>query len=78
MDDEGVPFHDIAEVIGRHLRLPVTAIPREDSGSQFGWLGPIVTVDHPASSTLTQKQLGRHPVQPALIQDLDAGHYFGG
>jgi nucleoside-diphosphate-sugar epimerase len=78
VDDEGVPFRDIAEVIGRHLRLPVTAIPREDAGSHFGWLGPIVTVDHPASSTLTQKRLGWHPVQPALIPDLDAGHYFGG
>jgi len=78
VDDEGVPFRDIADVIGRHLKLQVTGIPREEAGSHFGWLGPIVTVDHPASSTLTQKQLGWHPVQPALIPDLDAGHYFGG
>jgi len=78
VDDEGVPFRDIAEVIGRHLKLPATAIPREEAGSHFGWLGPIVTVDHPASSTLTQKQLGWHPARPALIPDLDEGHYFGG
>lgn len=78
VDDEGVPFRDIAEVIGRHLKLPVTGIPREEAGRHFGWLAPIVTVDHPASSTLTQKQLGWHPVQPALIPDLDEGHYFGG
>jgi len=77
VDDEGVPFRDIAEVIGRHLKLPATAIPREEAGSHFGWLGPIVTVDHPASSTLTQKQLGWHPARPALIPDLDEGHYFG-
>ena len=78
VDDEGVPFRDIAEVIGRHLKLPATAIPREEAGRHFGWLGPIVTVDHPASSTLTQKQLGWHPARPALIPDLDEGHYFGG
>jgi nucleoside-diphosphate-sugar epimerase len=78
VDDEGVPFRDIAEVIGRHLKLPASAIPREEAGSHFGWLGPIVTVDHPASSTLTQKQLGWHPARPALIPDLDEGHYFGG
>jgi nucleoside-diphosphate-sugar epimerase len=78
VDDEGVPFRDIAEIIGRHLKLPATAIPREEAGSHFGWLGPIVTVDHPASSTLTQKQLGWHPARPALIPDLDEGHYFGG
>ena len=59
-------------------RASRTAIPREEAGSQFGWLGPIVMVDHPASSTLTQKQLGWRPVQPALIPDLDEGHYFGG
>jgi nucleoside-diphosphate-sugar epimerase len=78
VDDEGVPFRDIAEVIGRHLKLPATAIPREEAGRHFGWLGPIVTVDHPASSTLTQKQLGWHPARPGLIPDLDEGHYFGG
>jgi hypothetical protein len=31
--------------------------------------------DRPASSALTQKQLGWHPVQIGLIPDLDEGHY---
>jgi nucleoside-diphosphate-sugar epimerase len=74
--DEGVPVRDIAEVIGRHLNLPVTAISPEEADGHFGWLGPIVSLDCPASNTLTQKQLDWHPVQPGLIPDLEQDHYF--
>lgn len=74
--DEGVPFRDIAEVIGRHLNLPVTAVSREEAEGHFGWLAPFVLLDSPASSALTQKLLGWHPAQPGLIPDLDKGHYF--
>jgi nucleoside-diphosphate-sugar epimerase len=70
--DEGVPTRDIAEVIGRHLSLPTASVPAED----FGWLGMILAVDQPASSTLTRELLGWRPVQPGLIEDLDKGHYF--
>jgi nucleoside-diphosphate-sugar epimerase len=74
--EEGVPVRDIAEVIGRHLQLPVTAISAEEAADHFGFLGPIFSLDCPASSTLTQKQLDWQPVQPGLIPDLDKGHYF--
>jgi len=71
--DEGVPIRDIAGVIGRHLNLPTASVPAGD----FGWLGQILAVDQPASSTLTRELLGWRPVQPGLIEDLDKGHYFG-
>jgi nucleoside-diphosphate-sugar epimerase len=74
--EEGVPVRDIAEVIGRHLQLPVTAISPEEASDHFGFLGLIFSLDTPASSTLTQKQLDWHPVRPGLIPDLDEGHYF--
>jgi nucleoside-diphosphate-sugar epimerase len=74
--EEGVPVRDIAEVIGRHLQLPVTAVPRAGADGHFGWLAPFITLDAPASSTLTREQMGWHPVQPGLIPDLDKGHYF--
>jgi nucleoside-diphosphate-sugar epimerase len=74
--DEGVPIRDIAEVIGRHLDLPVVAISPEDAGEHFAWLASFLAIDSPASSTLTRELLGWQPTQPGLIDDLDKGHYF--
>lgn len=74
--DEGVPIRTVAEVIGRHLNLPVAAIAPEDVAGHFTWLAGFLGIDAPASSALTRELLGWHPVQPGLIDDLDKGHYF--
>jgi nucleoside-diphosphate-sugar epimerase len=74
--DEGVPFRDIAEVIGRHLDVPVRSIPAEDAAAHFGFLGGLVSVDNPTSNALTRQRLGWEPLQPGLLADLDEGHYF--
>lgn len=76
--DEGVPFLDIAEVIGRHLNMPAVSLSREEAEGHFGLFAIFASIDVPASSALTQKQFGWYPVQPALIPDLDKGHYFNG
>jgi nucleoside-diphosphate-sugar epimerase len=76
--EEGVPVRDIADVIGGHLKLPVTAVPVDEAANHFGWIGLIFALDIPASSTLTQQRFDWHPVQPALIADLEKGHYFNG
>lgn len=74
--DEGVPTRDIAEVIGRHLDVPVVSIAREDADEHFGFLAGFFGMDAPASSTLTQQRFGWTPTHRGLIADLDAGHYF--
>jgi nucleoside-diphosphate-sugar epimerase len=74
--DEGVPFRDIADVIGRHLHVPVIAKSPGEAADHFGWLAHFVGIDCPASSAQTQERLGWRPIQPALIPDLDAEHYF--
>jgi len=74
--DEGVPTREIAEVIGRQLNVPVVSKSREEAADHFGWLAHFFGIDSPASSTLTQERLGWRPVQPGLIADLKAEHYF--
>jgi nucleoside-diphosphate-sugar epimerase len=74
--DEGVPIRDIAEVIGRHLDLPVVSISAEAAGEHFAWLGGFLAADSPASSALTQELMSWHPTHPGLIADLEQGHYF--
>jgi len=76
--DEGVPFREIAEVIGKHLDLPTASLSRQDAPGHFGLFALFASIDVAASSELTQKQFGWHPGQPGLIADLDEGHYFEG
>jgi nucleoside-diphosphate-sugar epimerase len=74
--DEGLPTREIAEVIGRQLNVPVVSKSREEAADHFGWMALFFTMDGPASSAQTQERLGWRPVQPGLIADLNAEHYF--
>ncbi len=74
--DEGVPFREIAEVIGRRLNVPVVAKSPDEASDHFGWLTFVVVADNPASNARTQQRLDWHPVQPGLIADLEEPHYF--
>jgi len=74
--EEGVPLRQIAEVIGRHLDLPVTSISPEDASEHFGFLAGFLGLDSPASSERSRELLNWHPSQPGLLDDLDQGHYF--
>lgn len=74
--EEGVPFRQIAEVIGRRLNLPVVSKSPEEAASHFGWFAHFAALNSPASSARTQQQLGWHPTQPGLIPDLDHERYF--
>jgi nucleoside-diphosphate-sugar epimerase len=74
--DEGVPFLAIAEVIGRHLNVPVASLSPEAATDHFGLLALFTQFDVPASSALTQQRFGWHAEHPGLIADLEEGHYF--
>jgi nucleoside-diphosphate-sugar epimerase len=74
--NEGVPTREIAEVIGRHLNVPVVRKSREEVADHFGWIAMFFAMDGPASSAQTQERLGWRPVEPGLIADLNAEHYF--
>ncbi|HEX4246626.1 MAG TPA: SDR family oxidoreductase [Pseudonocardia sp.] len=74
--EEGVPIREIAEVIGRHLDLPVVSVSPDEATAHFSWLAGFLGIDGPASSTRTRALLGWQPTHPGLIEDLEKGHYF--
>jgi len=74
--DEGVPFRDIAEAIGRRLNLPVKSVDPQDAGEHFGLLGNFAVLDNPTSSAGTRQLLGWEPTHEGLLDDLTHGHYF--
>lgn len=74
--EEGVAFKDIAETIGRQLRLPAVSITPEDAGDHFGFLSMFVSFDNPTSSVLTRERVGWQPSHRGLIEDLEQDHYF--
>ena len=76
--EEGIPARDIAEVIGRGLKVPVVSLSPEEAPAHFGWFAMFASLDLPASSALTQERLGWHPTGPGLIADLEQGHYIAG
>jgi nucleoside-diphosphate-sugar epimerase len=72
--EEGVPMRDIAEAIGRCLKLPVKSVAPEEAHSFFGWLAMFAGHDMPASSAQTRRKLGWEPTGPGMIADLERLH----
>jgi nucleoside-diphosphate-sugar epimerase len=75
--DEGVPFKEIAEVIGRRLNIPVVSKSPAEAAEHFGWFAMFAGIDAPTSSARTRAKLGWKPEQAGLIADIDHPAYFG-
>jgi len=75
VQEQGVPLRDIAETIGKGLKVPVVAIPAAKAGEHFGMFGHFATLDMPASSEWTRKTLDWQPTGPGLIEDLENMKY---
>jgi nucleoside-diphosphate-sugar epimerase len=74
--EQGVPFRDIAGVIGRRLNLPVVGKTPAEAAQHFGWFAHFAALDNPSSSERTRQLLGWQPTEPGLIPDLDRPRYF--
>jgi nucleoside-diphosphate-sugar epimerase len=74
--EEGVPARDIAEAIGRGLKVPVVSKSVEEAAAHFSWLGAFVGRELIGSSAQTQRVLGCRPTGPGLITDLNNMRYF--
>ena len=73
--EEGISVREIAEVIGRGLKVPVVSLSPEEAAEHFGWLGAFAGLDLPASSAQTRERLGWHPTGPDLLTDLKHMRY---
>jgi nucleoside-diphosphate-sugar epimerase len=74
--EEGIPFKEIAEVIGRRLNVPVVSLTPDEAVKHFGGFAFFAAIDLASSSERTRKVLGWKPEQPGLIADLDRPSYF--
>lgn len=70
VQEEGVSIRDIAETIGKGLKVPVVSIAPEKAAEHFGWFAHFAGVDMPAASEWTRQALGWNPTGSGLIEDL--------
>jgi nucleoside-diphosphate-sugar epimerase len=76
--DEGVPFREIAGIIGQRLNVPAVSKTPEEAKDHFGWFAMFAAMDLQGLSERTQAQLGWAPTQPGIIADVDRPIYFEG
>ena len=70
VQEEGVALREIAETLGKGLKIPVVSLDKEKAAEHFGWLAHFAGLDMPASSEWTRKVLDWEPTGPGLIDDL--------
>ncbi|MBB6114649.1 nucleoside-diphosphate-sugar epimerase [Rahnella inusitata] len=74
--EEGVPFREIATLIGKHLNLPVVSKNAQEAGEHFGWFTHFASLNNPTSSQITREVLGWKPEHQDLLTDIDTAGYF--
>jgi len=74
--EEGVPFRQIAEAIGRGLGLPVSSVSPDEAPKYLGFLAAFAQIDNPSSNVATRALLQWEPTHAGLLGDLAESHYF--
>jgi len=73
--EEGVSAREIAEAIGRGLRVPVISVTPEKAAKRLGWLATFAGLNLMGSSAQTRKELAWNPTGPTLLTDLENMRY---
>lgn len=73
--DQGIPFREIATVIGNKLGLPVVSKTGEAIADNFGWFSHFASIDVPASAEWTRQRLGWNPTGIGLLEDMDKNYF---
>lgn len=69
--EEAVPLRDIAEAIGRTLKVPVESVASEQAAAHFGFLARFMELELQGSSAKTRAKLHWSPTGPSLLADLE-------
>ncbi|CAF1095922.1 unnamed protein product [Adineta steineri] len=73
--EQGVSMKDIMTLVGKHLQLPVQSKSMNEAVEAIGFFAHVIGSDNPVSSDKTQKELGWHPSQPKLLDDIEANYF---
>jgi len=74
--EEGVPFKEIAALIGRGLNIPVVSKSPDEAAEHFGWMSMFAGMDMAATGERTKTLLGWEPKEAGLIADVEQSGYF--
>ncbi len=73
--EQGVPFRQIADAIGRQLRLPSRSITSDQAEAHFGGIAMFAAGHGPAASARTRAALGWEPREAGIIADIERPDY---
>jgi nucleoside-diphosphate-sugar epimerase len=73
--EEGVPYREIAEAIGRQLGLPAKSLTPEEAEAHFGPLSTWVANNGPVSNAWTKEVLGWSPERVGIVADIERPDY---
>ncbi|HEY4177854.1 MAG TPA: SDR family oxidoreductase [Kofleriaceae bacterium] len=73
--EEGIPFRQIAEAIGKKLGLPAQSIPKDKAAEHFGWFAHFAGANVAASSERTRAFLKWTPTHADLLPDIAASYF---
>lgn len=74
VENDGYPFKQIAEAIGKKYGLPVESKTPEEAPAYFTWLAHFVAGDNPTSNALTKERLGWETTQIGLLEDIEKNY----
>jgi nucleoside-diphosphate-sugar epimerase len=74
-EQQGIPFKEIAETIGKGLNVPTVSLSQEEAEKHFSWFMHFASFDCPASSEKTQSVLGWKPTESGLLKDMETAYF---
>ena len=63
-------------MISEKLKLPLKSVRGFEAQRKLSWFSMTVSLNTPANSQWTQKELGWKAIHPSLLDDLNQDFYF--